>query len=69
VLRREPRNVKARELVEDAEVELVAEECLKNAREDMKKGERDDALTEVKRGLAAKPADGRLLALFRELTQ
>src|SRR5262249_40651162 len=61
VLRREPRNVKARELVEDAEVELVAEECLKNARDDMKKGERDDALAEVKRGLAAKPADGRLL--------
>ena len=69
VLRREPRNTKAKELVEDAEVEIVAEECLKNARDDIKKGDRDDALAEVKRGLSAKPADGRLLALFRELTQ
>jgi serine/threonine-protein kinase len=69
VLRREPRNVRARELVEDAEVEIVAEECLRNAREAMDKGDRDQALAEVKRGLAAKPADGRLLALFRYLTQ
>jgi hypothetical protein len=35
----------------------------------MRRGDRDEALEQVKAGLAVNPSDGRLIALFRELTQ
>ena len=69
VLERDPRNAEARSLVEDIEVDTQVETRLKQAREALRRGDRDAALTEVRAGLAAKGTDGRLLSLFKELTQ
>jgi Flp pilus assembly protein TadD len=69
LLRREPKNARARELLEDAEVEVAVEGALKTARTSLARGDREAALVEVRRGLAAKPTDARLIDLFRQLTQ
>ncbi|HEV7502877.1 MAG TPA: protein kinase [Vicinamibacteria bacterium] len=69
VLRREPANAEARSLLEDIEVDRMAETRLKQAREAWRRGDRETALAEVRAGLAVKATDARLLALFRELTQ
>jgi Tfp pilus assembly protein PilF len=69
VLQREPRNVAAKALVEDAESQLVVEGRIQKAREALKRGDRDAALEEIKAGLALSPSDARLLALFREAVQ
>jgi hypothetical protein len=69
VLRREPLNREARTLVEDIEADMVVETRLKQARDALRRGDREAALAEVRAGLAVKNTDGRLLALFRELTQ
>jgi serine/threonine-protein kinase len=69
VLLREPGNAQARQLAEDAEVELVVDRRLKEARELRDAGDRDRALETLKLGLAAKPTDARLMALWRELTR
>jgi serine/threonine-protein kinase len=69
VLAREPRNAQAKTLVEDIEVEMVVEGCLDAARRHLDSGDRDAAIAEVRRGLAAKPSDARLLELFREATR
>ncbi len=69
VLRREPRNARAKGLVEDAEVELVVENRIKEASAALKKGDKDAALDAVKAGLAVKPSDARLLNLWREATR
>jgi tetratricopeptide (TPR) repeat protein len=68
VLEREPGNTQAQQLAEDAEVELMVEKRLKEAREAAAAGDRDLAIERLKLGLAAKPTDSRLLALWRELT-
>jgi hypothetical protein len=68
VLAREPENPEARQLVDDAELELLVERTLKEARAALAAGDRDRALQSVERGLAAKPTDARLVALRRELT-
>ncbi len=69
VLRREPGNVEAKQLAEEIEADMVVETRLKQARESLRKGDREAALAQVRAGLAVKSTDGRLLALFRELTQ
>jgi hypothetical protein len=69
VLQREPGNRQAQQLAEDAEVELMVEKRLKEARDAMAAGDRDLALEKLKLGLAAKPTDSRLLALWREVTR
>jgi eukaryotic-like serine/threonine-protein kinase len=69
VLDRDPRNAEARSLVEDIEVDTQVEARLKQAKEALRRGDRDAALAEVRAGLAAKATDGRLLSLFKELTQ
>jgi general secretion pathway protein D len=69
VLAREPGNLEAKTLLEDAEVAIVVETRLKSAQAALKRGDRDTALAEVRAGLAANPSDARLMALFRELTQ
>jgi len=69
VLKREPGNTEAKELMEDAEVELVVETRLKEARAALQKGDKESALTAAKAGLSVKPTDARLLALWREATQ
>jgi hypothetical protein len=69
VLGREPGNTAARQLLEDAEVEVVVEKRLKEARQFLEVGDREGALDKVKLGLAAKKTDARLMALWRELTR
>ena len=69
VLRREPGNTRAKTLVEDAEAALVVETRIKNAREALRKGDKETALEEVKAGLAVAPSDARLLALWKEATR
>jgi type II secretory pathway component HofQ len=69
VLRREPDNREARSLAEDIEADMVVETRLKEARGAMRRGDRDAALAHVRAGLAVRSTDGRLLTLFKELTQ
>jgi eukaryotic-like serine/threonine-protein kinase len=69
VLRREPGNREAKSLAEDIEADMVVETRLKQARDAMRRGDRDEALVQVRAGLAVKSTDGRLLSLFKELTQ
>jgi hypothetical protein len=69
VLRREPGNAEAKTLVEDIEADQVVESRLKQAREALRRGDREAALEQVRAGLAVKGTDGRLLSLFKELTQ
>ena len=69
VLDREPGNTQARTIAEDAEAALMVETRLKNAREALRRNDRETALAEVRAGLAVNGSDARLLALFRELTQ
>jgi serine/threonine-protein kinase len=67
VLRRNPDNAQAREILEDAQAEIVVEGALRAAREALRKGDRERAIVELERGLAVKPTDGRLTRLRREL--
>jgi serine/threonine-protein kinase len=67
VLARDPAHPRAREILEDAEVELAVLDALRGARAALARGDRAGALAEVQRGLERKPTDGRLTALRREL--
>ncbi len=69
VLQREPRNVDAQQVAEEAEASLLIETCLKNAREALARGDKDAAMEELKRGLAVNSNEARLMALWREATQ
>ncbi len=69
VLVREPGNVAAKELAQDAEAAILIEEAVRKARAALKAGDREGALVEIRRGLAVNKSEGRLLALFREATQ
>jgi serine/threonine-protein kinase len=69
ILARDPTNEEAQVIVEEAEAGLVVENRLRKAGELIRRGEREAALAEVRSGLAVRPTDGRLLGLFRELTQ
>jgi hypothetical protein len=69
ILARDPANVPARGLLEDAEVELLVANKIRDAQAALKKGDRATALDAVKAALAAKPSDSRLLALWKEATQ
>jgi serine/threonine protein kinase len=69
VLDRDPGNVAAKALAGDAEAAIVIETCVKNAKAELKAGDKERALEEIKKGLAVNPSEGRLLALFREATQ
>ena len=69
ILARDPANVRARGLLEDAEVELLVANKIRDAQAALKKGDRATALDAVKAALAAKPSDSRLLALWKEAIQ
>ena len=69
VLGREPGNREAKSLVEDIEADMAVAARLKQAQEAMRRGDREEALAQVRAGLAVKNNDGRLLSLFKELTQ
>ncbi|HYU41173.1 MAG TPA: hypothetical protein VEQ84_03410, partial [Vicinamibacteria bacterium] len=69
VLRAEPDNREAKSLVEDIEADIAIASRLKQAQDAMRRGDREEALAQVRAGLAVKGNDGRLLSLFKELTQ
>ena len=67
VLEAEPRSARATALAQQAEAELVIEECLRNARLALKEGDRERALEEVRRGFLVRKNDARLMAMHREV--
>jgi serine/threonine-protein kinase len=67
VLEVEPRSARATALAQQAEAELVIEECLRNARLALKEGDRERALDEVRRGFLVRKNDARLLTMHREV--
>jgi hypothetical protein len=69
VLKREPGNAEAQQLAQEAEAGLLIETSLKKARLALARGDKESALEEIKKGLAANSNDARLLALWREATQ
>jgi tetratricopeptide (TPR) repeat protein len=69
ILKREPGNSDAQQLAEEAEASLLIETSLKKARQALSRGDKEAALEELKKGLAANSNDARLLALWREATQ
>jgi hypothetical protein len=65
----QPHNARASTLAQQAEEELVVEECLKSARSALADGDRDRALEEVRRGFLVRKKDARLLALHQEIVR
>ena len=61
-----PSNREASRIAQQAEAELVIEDCLGKARAALRAGDRDRALDEVRRGFMVRKNDARLLALHRE---
>jgi eukaryotic-like serine/threonine-protein kinase len=69
VLEVQPRNARATALAQQAEAEMVIDECLRNARAALQEGDRERALEEVRRGFLVRKNDPRLLAMHREVVQ
>jgi hypothetical protein len=69
VLEIEPTNTRATALAQQAEAEMVVDECLRNARAALQSGDRERALEEVRRGFLIRKNDPRLLAMHREIVQ
>jgi serine/threonine-protein kinase len=69
VLEIQPRNARATALAQQAEAEMVIDECLRNARAALQGGDRERALEEVRRGFLVRKNDPRLLAMHREVVQ
>jgi flagellar motor component MotA len=69
VLEVQPRNARATALAQQAEAEMVIDECLRNARAALQQGDRERALEEVRRGFLVRNNDPRLLAMHREVVQ
>jgi serine/threonine-protein kinase len=67
VLEVQPHSARATALAQQAEAELVIDQCLKNARAALKDGDRERALEEVRRGFLVRKNDPRLLAMHREV--
>ncbi len=69
VLERAPTNAEAAAIAQQAESEIVIEECMRNARAALRQGDRERALEEVRRGFLVRKNDPRLLQLHREAVQ
>jgi len=69
LLEEAPTSAEAQSLAQQAEAELVVEDCLRNARSALRAGDRERALEEVRRGLFVRKNDPRLLELHREAVQ
>jgi serine/threonine-protein kinase len=69
ILDASPTNAEASALAQQAESEIVIEECLRNARSALREGDRERALEEVRRGFLVRKNDPRLLAMHREVVQ
>jgi hypothetical protein len=67
VLEAQPTNARATALAQQAEAEVVIDQCLKNARAALLEGDRDRAFEEVRRGFMVRANDPRLLAMHREI--
>ena len=68
-LEAQPTNPRAAALAQQAEAEVVIDECLRNARAALQEGDRERALDEVRRGFLVRKNDPRLLAMHREVVQ
>lgn len=62
----DPLNEQAKIIAEEAELQILIEECIKNAREALDAGDRETALTEIRKGGDLAPNDRRLRELFKE---
>ncbi|HSD65738.1 MAG TPA: hypothetical protein VLF95_03500, partial [Vicinamibacteria bacterium] len=69
VLEVQPWNARAAALAQEAEAEMVIDECLRSARTALREGDRERALEEVRRGFLVRKNDPRLLAMHREVLQ
>lgn len=69
VLEADPGRAEASRIAQQAEEELVIEDCLAKARAALRAGDRDLALAEVRRGFVVRKNDERLLAMHREALQ
>jgi serine/threonine-protein kinase len=69
VLEVQPRNARATVLAQQAEAEMVIDECLRRARAAHQEGDRERALEELRRGFLVRGNDPRLLAMHREVVQ
>jgi hypothetical protein len=69
VLEVQPRNARATVLAQQAEAEMVIEECLRMARAALLEGDRERALEELRRGFLVRGNDSRLIAVHREAVQ
>ncbi len=69
VLDAAPTSAEASRLAQQAESEIVIEECLRNARSALRDGDRERALEEVRRGFLVRKNDPRLLEMHREVVQ
>ncbi len=67
VLDTQPTHSRAAALAQQAEAELVIDECLRNARAALRDGDQERALEEVRRGFLVRRNDPRLLAMHREV--
>ncbi|MGE5127743.1 MAG: protein kinase domain-containing protein [Betaproteobacteria bacterium] len=64
-----PTSAEATALAQQAEAELVVEQCLRNARAALRANDRERALEELRRGFLVRQSDPRLLELHREVVQ
>ena len=69
LLEEAPTSAEAQAIAQQAEAELVVEDCLRNAKAALKAGDRERALEELRRGFFVRKNDPRLLALHREAVQ
>jgi hypothetical protein len=69
VLEAAPTSAEASALAQQAESEIVIDECLRNARIALREGDRERALEEVRRGFLIRKNDPRLLEMHREVVQ
>jgi hypothetical protein len=68
-LAQNPGDAQAKSVVLSLEAALVVEQRIKTAREALRRGDKEAALTEIKLGFAVNPKEPRLLDLFREATR
>ena len=69
LLEESPTSAEAQAIAQQAEAELVVEDCLRNAKAALKAGDQERALEELRRGFFVRKNDPRLLALHREAVQ
>lgn len=69
VLRQDPGSAEAQTIAEEAEAALRIEEAIRKASAALGKGDKDAAVSEIRRGLAVNSNDARLLELLRRATE